>query len=124
MAANLMTWLYKHGQTGRVLTGTLRDAVGPINLTNKTVTMYARRTKTSTPVINGAAVTKVDAANGRISYTLVANDTNPALVPENEAGYLLEFKLVDTITGLPDYVPLDVDGNRTYGRLVVQSNLD
>lgn len=120
-----MTWIYKHGQVGRVLTGTLLADGAAIDLTNKTVTMYARKTETATPVINGVTVTKDSDQTtnpGRISYTLTANDVSPTLVPRNITGYLLEFKLVEGTN--VDFVPLTINHKRTYGRLIVQSNLD
>jgi hypothetical protein len=123
MADTKLKWVVKKEATNTVRTGTLSDADGPIDLTNKTVTLNVRRTPTSTPIIDNAAVTK--AANqsttgkGQISYTFTALDLDHEALTD---GYLLEFKMVEG--SRVDFVPTDEDGNRTYGRLIIQKSLD
>lgn len=117
-----MIWTIKRGSAGSVRTGTLSDANGPIDLTNKTVTMSVRLTPTSAALIDDAAVTK--AANqsttgkGQISHTFTADEAN---IGVNLKGYLLEFKLTEGL--VIDYIPLDRDDEKTYGRLIIQRSL-
>ena len=116
-----MTWTYKHGAVGKVLTGTLSNNGSPTNLTNKTVTLNARRTKTSDPILDDLSVTVTNALTGAISWTVTADAADADLVPENLQGYLLEFKVAEGAT--VDYFPTDSSNRRTYGRLIVQKNL-
>lgn len=119
-----MTWVVKQGAAGCVRTGTLSDASGAIDLTNKTVTMTVRKKVGSTPLLDDHAITK--AANqsttgkGQISCTFTTDDLDDLPLSKGE-GHLLEFKLTEGST--IDFVPLDEDGNQTYGRLVVQASL-
>lgn len=115
-----MTWVYKQGAVGKVLTGTLQAGGAGIDLSNKTVTMSARRIPSAEPVLDNVEITLVSPETGGISWTV---DAAAAEVRKSsEEGYLMEFKLDEG--GTIDYIPTDKNGARTYGRLIVQENLD
>lgn len=117
-----MTWRIKQGELGRVLSGTLLDDDGPINLTGYTVTLSVSQTIEGTPLIaNDACVIDPDqvANTGRISYTLTPTSSS---LPVNEKGYYLEFTVVlpnGAIHKFPNKKSLEA----SYGRLVVRDSL-
>jgi hypothetical protein len=116
------TWVYKHGEVGKTLTGTLSDGAGAIDLGNYTVTMTAKRSLTADPVIDDAPVDQ-PGGTGAISHTVTIDECDPSLVPANHQGYLLEFKLTHN-NGSIRFIPENRSAARSYGRLIVQKSLE
>lgn len=117
-----MTWRFKQGETGKVLSGTLSDENGPVNLTGWTVTVTASASVGGDPVIDSAACTvdaDQDANTGMVTFTL--DGTTSAIAP-SEAGYFLEFS--GTAPGGAVYkFPNRKSAEQSYGRLVVRRSL-
>jgi hypothetical protein len=120
-----LTWVIKHGEKGTERTGTLFANGVPIDLTNKTVTMNARKDADSARVIEDAEIvpdTDQEANPGKISWTVLEAHSDPEAIPASSDGYLIEFKLVEQ--DVVDYVPKRHSELSTYGRLIVHKNLD
>lgn len=117
-----MTWRFKQGEIGKVLTGILSDDDGPIDLTSWDVTVTAAQTIGGTPVINDAMCT-IDpdqvTNKGQISLTLDATTAN---IAASENGYYLEFSGItpsDAVIKFPNRKAAE----QSYGRLVVRKSL-
>lgn len=117
-----MTWRFKQGEVGKVLTGVLSDEDGPVNLTGWTVTATASSSVGGTPVIDDAACT-VDpdqtANTGKVTLTLNSTTAN---IAASENGYYLEFSGTAP-GGAVIKFPNRKSADASYGRLVVRKSL-
>lgn len=121
------TWIWKTGQVGIERRGRLSDAGGRVNLDDfDSVTVTARRTKSSPPVIDRVACvpdinqTESNETNGK-GWLTFTTDIDTGNIPVNTHGYLLEFECLQG--AVPYYFPMNADGERTYGTLIVQRAL-
>jgi hypothetical protein len=119
------TWLYKHGEVGKILRGTLTVSEA-IDWTTQTVTMTAKRTFSADPVIDDAPITLVSPTTGTsqaIEHEVTSEEADSSIVPRNTAGYLLEFKITN-VNGDVRYIPENRAVARSYSRLIVQESLE
>lgn len=117
-----MTWRFKRGEVGKVLTAVLSDEDGPVDLTGWTVTVTASTSIGGTPTIDDAACA-VDAdqsANkGQVSLTLNSTTAN---IAASENGYYLEFSGTAP-GGAVIKFPNRKSAEQSYARLVVRKSL-
>lgn len=102
----------KQGETGKVLSVTLRDSAGPIDLTGwSAVTMTARQGN-GDPVIDDEPCSITDADNGVVSFAFTG-----AFANISPGEYDMEFRGVDVADGVHIFPS---DG---YGTLIVNRPL-
>jgi hypothetical protein len=109
-------YVLKRGEVGSVMTVTLSDADGAVNLTGGTVVLTVRK-GTATPVIDEVACVMVTPASGIISYEFDADTANIA-----KGEYNGEFKYTSA-AGAVSFFPKSKDDKRTYFNFLVQNPL-
>lgn len=107
-------WTFKRGSKGKVLTGNLRDADGPFQITG-TLTVKAWKPRSTTNAWDAiACVPDADQVSNKGNFSVTLDDTSASI----DAGtYNIEFK--HSSGGNDSYWPDDANPNKTYGTLVV-----
>lgn len=82
-------YVIKRTMRGKAISGTLKDASGPINLTGSTVAFRMVNASDGTVVVNDAAATVVSAVDGTVKYDWGVGDTDTA------GEYLGEWTITD-----------------------------
>ena len=111
-----MTFRLKKGESGAVLTATLKSEGAAVDLTTFSSVRVIAKKNNGTAVLNEAC-TVVDADAGIVSYAFTPTSSN---ITKGE--YLLEFKATDG-SGDVHYFPKGEGDNRNYGKLIVSDPL-
>lgn len=121
------TWIWKTGQVGIARRGRLSDADGPVDLSSfDSVTVTFSRNAKSTPIISRAPCVpdvnqnEENALDGKGWFTFTT-DAESGNIPVSSVGYVLEFECLQG--DVPYYFPMNVDGEKTYGKLIIQRAL-
>lgn len=112
-------FVHKRGETGAVLTATLSDRDGPVDLSDWTVTLNVRAKPGGAKIIDNAPCT--GGADGVVTCEIGdASFADAAGLRENQ--YKAEFKVVRG--GVKLYWPKHENNQRTYFVFEVQNALD
>lgn len=121
------TWIWKIGQVGVERRARLSDADGRIDLsTFDSVTVTFSRTAKSAPIIDRAACvpdvnqSEENELDGKGWLTFTTDEAS-GNIPVSSIGYVLEFECLQG--DVPFYFPMNADGAKTYGKLIVQRAL-
>lgn len=98
---------------------TIKAAGQEVDLSGKTVTMTVRKDLKTDPIIDDAACTPdadQSTNKGKCSYLWAEPATS-----KSAGTYLVEFKVTDGVE--INFFPTDENGNRTYGKLIIQESL-
>lgn len=115
MADNLIYRL-KKGESGAVITATLKANGSAVNLTGFTAVRIIAKKRSGTAVLDQACTSAFD-ATGVVSYAFDGTTSNIA-----KGDYLLEFKATDA-SGDLHYFPKGEGDARNYGTLKVTDPL-
>jgi hypothetical protein len=110
-------WNLKRGSVGKVLSGQLRDANGPFEITG-TLSLSVKRPRSTSPALTAACTPDPDQTANKGKFTFTVTSEAAALAAGT---YRIEFVHTDggTVTVWPD----DANPNKTYGSLVVTESL-
>jgi len=111
-------WTYKKGSVGKVLSGTLKDADGPFEITGSLVVTISKPDASSPTIDEAVCDPDPDQVTNKGKFTFTVDSAAAAIAPGT---YNIEFKHTDG--GVISFWPDDVNSNKTYGKLVVTKSL-
>jgi hypothetical protein len=109
-------WTLKKGSVGKVLSGELRDANGPFEITG-TLNVRVKKPRSSS-ALTAACTPDPDQTTNKGKFTFTVNSEAAALAA---GSYNIEF--IHTDGGVVSIWPDDANPTRTYGTLVVAEAL-